>query len=234
MNKEIISENREYALHKIKTAENRAKEILLDLERCRSYIERERDEDSFKKLSELLTKIEKLYTGTKTLSLYEKAITEKEMVISERDLIEAFSSYGGSSWLKENPFGGYTLRLPNLASKNYKLKKSGDSKAVMYLILYLIRHYTDETEFREIRDPVLIFEHHIDDNKLMHYADSDNMDVKRVTDTIQGFLIEDDSLLSLAIFHFGVKDSDNFCDVSIIPRAKFEAFISAKRDIFNA
>ncbi|MBQ9862724.1 MAG: hypothetical protein IJM28_02330, partial [Lachnospiraceae bacterium] len=94
MSKEIISENREYALHKIKTAEKRAKEILLDLERCRSYIERERDEDSFKKLSELLTKIEKLYTGTKTLSLYEKAITENEMVISERDLIEAFSSYG--------------------------------------------------------------------------------------------------------------------------------------------
>ena len=70
--------------------------------------------------------------------------------------------------------------------------------------------------------PVVIYEHHIDrKDPLQRYMDPDNIDTKRVTDCLQGYMIEDDTALSLSQFQIGVLDDESYAKVLVLPGASF-------------
>lgn len=132
----------------------------------------------------------------------------------------------------DESYGGYVMTLPALNGKEHKRKRFGDTKWIRSIVSATILQSEITTQILE--NPMLIFEHHVDRNdSLARCIDSDNIDVKRVTDCLQGTFLKDDNSVYLATMHVGVLDDKSFSKLYIMPKTRLGIWIKNNENLLK-
>lgn len=180
-------------------------------------------------LSKLITTCENAALVARKLTAVPKI---KDDIVTEMDILDNIDVPKECTLIYDSLYDGYVMTLPPLNGKKHALKRHGDTGYIRSLALALIRQFNGD--IKQVDNPVLVFEHHINkDDNLMRYMDADNIDVKRVTDTLQGSFIKDDNTLSLSIIHFGVLDKSSFCKLNILPKTTLMQWLSDHENLLK-
>lgn len=108
--------------------------------------------------------------------------------------------------------------LPPLTGKKTTEKAYRDGCAIHYLVTYLLQQYESRNGLvKAMERPFVLFIHHVDDRrKACRVPDPDNLEVKTVIDSLQGYFFENDSVLDITLLHAGKRDDSDYTEVHIL------------------
>lgn len=122
--------------------------------------------------------------------------------VSGKEKLSVFGNWLDKRYQLKKNGDEYTLILPPMVSQ-YKLQRRlQEGKAIHLLVLYLIEKYQEDASLEIFPRAEITFKHFIDDKMPeISVPDPDNIDIKKVIDTLQGFIIESDNLLHINLHH---------------------------------
>lgn len=99
----------------------------------------------------------------------------------------------------------YIFILPPMVSQYKSERRLQEGRAIQMLVLYLLDEFQKKGQQMEMFPEATIeFHHYIDINMPERSVpDPDNVDIKKVIDSLHGFIIESDNLLHLDLLHYG-------------------------------
>lgn len=158
----------------------------------------------YKKIKSYLAMNEKNFLDAKPLCYYGRKVITQDTTSSE----SYFEIYGRSDYfpskLEKLDHQHYCFTLPPMSSKYNSEKNAIDGKRMQYMLTYLMQEYEKENKIEMLHKPIAIFEHYVDTSAGVKWVpDADNLDTKVALDSVQGFIIADDSLLNIALLQLG-------------------------------
>lgn len=191
----------------------------------------------------VITEINKALTIAEQNFIKQKALgnyTKLRFDANDSAYDKKIDSCGNCDWfpayLIRDEFG-LLFHLPPLSGKKVKTQRAGDGKFISYVTKKLLSDYEATTgdTFQVVENGTLVFEHHINKNEPFKSAiDADNIDVKKFTDALFGYLIYDDNVVALRTYHYGVLDDmESYCDVRLMENASFFQWLKSQSDLFK-
>ena len=119
--------------------------------------------------------------------------------------------------------GIWEFYLPPMYSVPTKKYGESSGRYIGYLVRNLIRLHEEEFgSISRLNDPVVVFEHGIaKDLPSSRLFDAENRDNKKVLDALTGTFTEDDNLLSVRTFYYGVTAEDHYTKVFVMETEDF-------------
>ena len=148
-------------------------------------------------------------------------INHSSLQIEADDKLEIYGRWLSNEYSLTKKKDEYILVLPPMVSQYKSERRLQEGRAIHLLVLYLLdEFYKREKNLEVFHDATIEFYHFIDkDMPERSVPDPDNVDIKKVIDSLHGFIIESDNLLHLDLFHYGILSDWPHTEV-IIKRGK--------------
>ena len=141
--------------------------------------------------------------------------TDNISVEEEYDVLGKSYDFDSRFYVVKEKF--FCFILPPMIRKATRKKHMGVGKALTSSIISMLLEYEKlHGEIKKPEYPVIIISHNVSyDKKRWHVPDIDNLDVKVLIDALQGFLLEDDTLLDLQLYQIGQRKESTYTEVCI-------------------
>lgn len=116
--------------------------------------------------------------------------------------LRIFGEWADKRYRVERKGDDYFIVLPPMVSQYKKDRRLQEGRAIHCLTLYLLNEYVRKNSIDVFDRAEITFHHFIDVNAPeTSCPDADNIDIKKVIDTMQGLIIKTDNILHLNLSH---------------------------------
>lgn len=131
-------------------------------------------------------------------------IEHESLKISAEQKLHIYGKWMDNRYSLKKIERGYLFILPPMTSQYKRERRLQEGRAIYEMVLYLIDEFQKEESLECFSDADITFRHYIDRNlPEISVPDADNVDIKKVIDAMQGFIIKSDNLLHLNLSHEG-------------------------------
>ena len=187
----------------------------------------------YKQIRSFLARYEQSFLRAKNLICYNRFLNDALPQIDPLNLKGEGMDF--QSKLQALPNGGYLYTLPPMQNKRTLEKSKYEASLLQHTMLLLHKNFEEENgRLTPLDNPVVIFVHHIDLTLgKVFIPDADNLDVKTAIDSLQNYLIKNDTLRDISQMQFGMDDNTVFTELYVLPGSHLIDWLSEHENLWK-